>query len=67
MTETICKECNKMFEKKRYWQRFCSPVCRTKSFVRTRNEEIAFARKIRAQQSAQPQPVKRDLFSSVAA
>jgi hypothetical protein len=67
MSETCCKECNKPFEKKRYWQRFCSPVCRTKSFVRNRNEEIAFARKIRAEQNAQPEPIKRDLFSRVAA
>jgi hypothetical protein len=49
MNETICKECNKPFEKKRYWQRFCSPACRTKSFVRTRNEEVALGRKFKAQ------------------
>jgi hypothetical protein len=67
MTEMHCKECNKPFEPKRYWQKFCSPACRTKTFIRNRNEEIAFARKIRAQQGAQSLPTKRDLFSSVAA
>jgi hypothetical protein len=61
MTGTICKECNKTFEKKRYWQRFCSPVCRTKSFVRTRNEEITLGRKLKAQLNGTPH---RDLFAA---
>jgi len=60
MVEAHCKECNSVFEKKRDWQKFCSPVCRTKHFVRARNEEVAFARQIKSQN-------KRDLFSNVAA
>lgn len=61
MNETCCKECNSVFTKKRYWQRFCSPVCRTKSFVRTRNEEVALGRKFKAQLNG---ALHRDLFAA---
>jgi uncharacterized Zn finger protein (UPF0148 family) len=59
MAEAHCKECHTVFKKKRDWQKFCSPVCRTKHFVRTRNEEVAFARQIKSQS-------KPDLFSNAA-
>jgi hypothetical protein len=60
MIEVHCKECSSTFEQKRSWQKFCSPACRTKHFLRNRNEEVAFARKIKAQS-------KRDLFGDRAA
>ncbi len=62
ITDVNCQECEATFSKKRHWQKFCSPVCRTKHFVRIRNEEVAFARRIKKQISA-----PRDLFASVAA
>jgi hypothetical protein len=62
VTEVQCEECAALFAKKRHWQKFCSPVCRTKHFVRIRNEEVAFARRIKSQINS-----PRDLFSSVAA
>jgi hypothetical protein len=62
ITEVQCEECEATCTKKRQWQKFCSPVCRTKHFVRIRNEEVAFARSIKRQLNS-----PRDLFSSVAA
>ena len=66
MSEMHCKECNSIFEPKREWQKFCTPVCRAKNFVRTRNEDAAIGRKIRKSQSneAQPNRVHRDLFAA---
>jgi len=57
MSEVRCEECNSIFEKKRHWQKFCSPVCRTKHFLRNRNEEVAFARRVKGAMKS-----KVDLF-----
>jgi hypothetical protein len=62
MMEIQCEECEATITKKRPWQKFCSPVCRTKHFVRIRNEEVAFARRIKSQINS-----SRDLFLSVPA
>jgi hypothetical protein len=62
LTEVRCEECAALFTKKRHWQKFCSPVCRTNHFIRIRKEEVAFARSMKRQISS-----PRDLFSSVAA
>ena len=61
MNEKRCKECDSLFDKKREWQKFCSPVCRTKHFVRARNEDAALGRMIRAQMNLPPH---RDLFAA---
>ena len=58
-----CEECGTEFEKKREWQKFCTPVCRAKHFVRTRNEDAAFGRKMRRQGIVAPQ-AHRDLFAA---
>jgi hypothetical protein len=63
MSKANCRECGRPFERKRYWQKFCSPVCRTKTFVRIRNEEVALGRKFKAQMSGAP-PLDRDLFAA---
>jgi hypothetical protein len=47
-----CEECNSPFEQKRYWQKFCSPVCRTKQAIRTQKEYVALGRKAKAQANA---------------
>ena len=63
ITEVQREECEVTFKKKwPHWQKFCSPVCRTKHFVRIRNEEVVFARRVKSQINSH-----RDLFSSVAA
>ena len=49
MTEVQCKECGKQFEPKRYWQKFYTPECRTKSFVSNRNEEVTLGRQFKEQ------------------
>jgi hypothetical protein len=55
-TEVRCAQCKTVFEKKREWQKFCSPVCRTKHFIKVGTEEVKFARKIKAQmETASPQ------------
>jgi predicted nucleic acid-binding Zn-ribbon protein len=65
MAEVRCQECDSVFEQKRYWQKFCSPECRTTQFLRIRSEELALGRKVREQKvSAAP---RRDLFSDKAA
>ncbi len=49
MDKFKCEECKEEFQKKRYWQRFCSTDCRVKHFVHIRNEEVAFAREMKKQ------------------
>lgn len=61
MNEARCKECDLLFDKKREWQKFCSAACRTKQFVRTRNEDAALGRKFKAEMNA---PSHRDLFAA---
>jgi hypothetical protein len=61
MTEARCQECNSPFEQKRYWQMFCSPVCRNKQFLRIQREDIALGRKAKAQRNEAP---SRDLFAA---
>jgi hypothetical protein len=71
MTQEYCKECHTIFEKKREWHKFCSTACRTKDYLRTKNEDAALGRRMRELQKtvAPPEPAarKRDLFSNVAA
>ena len=62
MIEEHCKECGGLFIKKRDWQKFCTPVCRTKDFLRRRNEDAALGRKMRRQGIVAP--VNRDLFAA---
>jgi hypothetical protein len=65
MNEVRCKECNSPFEKKREWQKFCSPVCRTKQFLRTQKEDAALGRQMRKQgKAARPTQIHRDLFAA---
>ena len=59
MDEAHCKECDALFTKKREWQKFCSPVCRTNNFLRIQKEDLAFARKIKGQNQ-----IRRDLFAA---
>lgn len=47
-----CEECNTQFTPNRYWQRFCSPACRTKQAIRTQKEYVALGRKVKEQMSA---------------
>jgi hypothetical protein len=62
MIKDHCKECGTLFIKKRDWQKFCTPVCRTKDFLRRQKDDAAFGRKMRRQGAvAQPQ---RDLFAA---
>jgi hypothetical protein len=65
MIEVHCKECNKVFEQKRYWQKFCSPVCRTKQSLRIQKEDIARGRALR--NTVAPPNRNSDLFSGQAA
>jgi hypothetical protein len=62
MAEVRCQECDSVFEQKRYWQKFCSPECRTTQFLRVRNEELALGRKARAKMVSAAPP--RDLFAA---
>ena len=66
MIEIRCAECDVIFKKNREWQRFCTPVCRTKHFLRVKNADAAIGRKIRKSQNdvAQPNRVHRDLFAA---
>jgi hypothetical protein len=57
-----CEECEAIFTKNWHWQKFCPPVCRARHFARVRNEEVAFALRIKSQINS-----SHDLFSSVAA
>ena len=61
-----CEECNSPFEPKRYWQEFCSPVCRTKQSIRVQKEYVALGRKAKAQMKVSRQD-SRDLFGDQAA
>lgn len=69
MVEARCAECRNLFERKRYWQKFCSPACRIAQFNKNRNEEIALGRKVKEQQAMKQESatVKSDLFSPIAA
>jgi hypothetical protein len=60
MNEEHCKECGSLFTKKKTWQKFCSPVCRAKTFVRIRNADAAIGRMIRKNAA----PPSRDLFAA---
>jgi hypothetical protein len=57
-----CEECNSPFEQKRYWQKFCSPECRTKQSIRVQKEYVALGRKAKAQANAAASKVTVDLF-----
>ena len=66
MDEAHCKECNALFDKKRYWQIFFS-ICRTKQFIRTRKEYVALGRVAKAQANSAARSNSRDLFGDQAA
>jgi hypothetical protein len=57
-----CEECNSPFDPKRYWQKFCSPSCRTKQSIRLQKEYVALGRKAKAQANVAPSKVTMDLF-----
>jgi len=40
LNQVLCKreECKKQFQRKRKWQKFCSPVCRDKHWNELRKE-----------------------------
>jgi hypothetical protein len=60
-----CKECGTLFQKKREWQKFCTPVCRTKDFLRRQRDDAAFGRQMRRQGNATlPTQTHRDLFAA---
>jgi hypothetical protein len=61
MDKITCGECKEELQKKRYWQRFCSTDCRVKHFVRIRNEEVAFPRKMKKQMASLN---RTDLFAA---
>jgi hypothetical protein len=58
-----CEECNSPFEPKRYWQKFCSPVCRTKQSIRTQKEYMTLGRKVKEQMNEARAPLS-DLFAA---
>jgi hypothetical protein len=63
MMDHHCKECDTLFTKKRDWQKFCSPVCRTKDFLRHQKDDAAFGRRMR-KQGAVALKLHRDLFAA---
>jgi hypothetical protein len=58
-----CEEYNSPFEPKRYWQKFCSPVCRTKQSIRTQKEYVTLGRKVKEQMNETRAPLS-DLFAA---
>ena len=59
MNEVRCEECNSLFKQNRYWQKFCSPACRTKQFLRIQKEYVALGRTVKEQNRTH-----RDLFAA---
>lgn len=37
-TTRVCMECEKEFQRRRFWQRQCSPRCRQRAYVRLKEE-----------------------------